>query len=106
MNKPLIIVTGATGKTGRAVVAQLRERDWPVRAIVRARDARSDKLDRLGAATPFVPGYDLARLDRRLAFPIAPAPLFAMQDERWKTDHDRQPLLRSATERYEIGTLA
>jgi uncharacterized protein YbjT (DUF2867 family) len=47
--KPTILVTGATGKTGAAVVAQLRENDWPVRAIVRRRDQRSEKLDRLGA---------------------------------------------------------
>ena len=35
MSRPAILVTGATGKTGRAVVAQLREQDWPVRAVVR-----------------------------------------------------------------------
>lgn len=49
MTHPKILVTGATGKTGSAVVAQLRERNWPVRAIVRVRDARSERLERLGA---------------------------------------------------------
>ncbi len=49
MTKPTILVTGATGKTGSAVVAQLRERQWPVRAVVRTRDARSERLERLGA---------------------------------------------------------
>jgi uncharacterized protein YbjT (DUF2867 family) len=49
VTKPTILVTGATGKTGSAVVAQLRERQWPVRAVVRTRDARSERLERLGA---------------------------------------------------------
>ncbi|WP_017297733.1 NmrA family NAD(P)-binding protein [Nodosilinea nodulosa] len=48
---PKILVVGATGKTGGAVVAQLRQQGWPVRAIVRSRDARSQRLDRLGAET-------------------------------------------------------
>lgn len=51
MTQPTILVTGATGKTGAAVVAQLRDKGWPVRAVVRSRDARSERLDRLGAAT-------------------------------------------------------
>lgn len=46
-----ILVTGATGKTGGAVVAQLREKGLHVRAVVHARDARSERLDRLGAET-------------------------------------------------------
>jgi NAD(P)-dependent dehydrogenase (short-subunit alcohol dehydrogenase family) len=49
MNKPIILVTGATGKTGAAVVAQLLEKGWPVRAIVRTLDARSKRLRREGA---------------------------------------------------------
>jgi uncharacterized protein YbjT (DUF2867 family) len=44
-----ILVTGATGKTGAAVVSQLREQDRPVRAVVRALDERSARLERLGA---------------------------------------------------------
>lgn len=51
MSKPKIPVTGATGKTGGAVVTQLLEKGWPVRAIVRSRDARSEKLDRMGVET-------------------------------------------------------
>lgn len=51
MAHPRILVTGATGKTGAAVVAQLRERDWPVRALVHRRDARSAALDALGVET-------------------------------------------------------
>jgi len=41
---PRILVTGATGKTGRAGVAQLLEKGYPVRAIVRSREARSKRL--------------------------------------------------------------
>lgn len=49
MSRPTILVTGATGKTGSALVAELRARDWPVRALVRRQDARSEALRRLGA---------------------------------------------------------
>lgn len=49
MTRPKILVTGATGKTGAAVVAQLREQQCPVRALVRTRDVRSERLERLGA---------------------------------------------------------
>jgi len=58
MNTPPILVTGATGKIGGAVVAQLRAQGWLVRAIVRARDARSERLDRLGAETVVADLYD------------------------------------------------
>jgi len=49
MSRPTILVTGATGKTGAALVAELRARDWPVRALVRRRDTRAAALARLGA---------------------------------------------------------
>ena len=49
MSPPLIAVTAAAGKTGRAVVRELRSRGLPVRALVRQRDARSEVLERLGA---------------------------------------------------------
>jgi uncharacterized protein YbjT (DUF2867 family) len=62
MNNPKILVTGATGKTGAAVVAQLREKNWPVRAIVRTRDARSDRLERMGAETVVADLYDSEHL--------------------------------------------
>ena len=50
MTQPTILVTGATGKTG-AAVALLRGKGWPVRAVVRSHDTRSERLDRLGAET-------------------------------------------------------
>ncbi|MFQ4138125.1 NmrA family NAD(P)-binding protein [Nodosilinea sp. PGN35] len=55
---PKILVTGATGKTGSAVVAQLCENGWPVRAMVRARDARSQRLESLGAETVVADMFD------------------------------------------------
>jgi len=46
---PRILVTGAAGKTGAEVVEQLRERGFPVRALVRRLDERSARLEELGA---------------------------------------------------------
>jgi len=59
---PKILVTGAAGKTGTAVVAQLRERDHPVRAVVRKRDARSARLEALGAEIAVADLYDYESL--------------------------------------------
>ncbi len=49
MTKPIILVTGATGKTGASVVEQLLERGYPVRAFVHKIDDRSQRLSELGA---------------------------------------------------------
>jgi NAD(P)H dehydrogenase (quinone) len=49
MMQPTILVTGATGNTGRAVVSELLHRGVPVRAMVRSRDARSAALQARGA---------------------------------------------------------
>ena len=62
MKLPKILVTGATGKTGAAVVAQLCEQEYPVRAIVRSRDARSKRFDRLGAETIVADLFDPGQL--------------------------------------------
>lgn len=45
----LILVTGAAGKTGAAVVEQMLDRGFPVRALVRRLDERSARLEALGA---------------------------------------------------------
>ena len=55
---PTYLVTGATGKTGAAVVTQLLERGENVRAIVRSHDARSAALERLGAQTVVADLFD------------------------------------------------
>ena len=49
MTKPRIIVTGATGKTGSVVVSELLKAEYPVRALVHREDARSARLQALGA---------------------------------------------------------
>jgi NAD(P)H dehydrogenase (quinone) len=58
MQRPKILVTGATGKTGGAVVGQLLQEGWPVRALAHRRDARSERLERLGAEVAFASAHD------------------------------------------------
>jgi thioredoxin 1 len=48
MIKSRIIVTGATGKTGRVVVAELLNAGYPVRAMVLREDGRSAQLKEKG----------------------------------------------------------
>lgn len=62
MTKPLILVTGSTGKTGAALVTELRRNDWPVRALVSREDARSAALKKLGAETVVADMYDPEQL--------------------------------------------
>ena len=62
MIKPKILITGATGRTGRAVVTQLLTKDYPVRATVRVRDARSDLLQRRGAEVMVADIFDPGQL--------------------------------------------
>ena len=49
MNKLQVLVTGATGKTGRPVVEMLCEKGVAVRAFVKQVDERSDELKAMGA---------------------------------------------------------
>jgi NAD(P)H dehydrogenase (quinone) len=49
MKTPTILVTGATGKIGSAVAEQLLEKPVKVRALVRRKDARSERLAKMGA---------------------------------------------------------
>ena len=46
---PKILVTSAAGKTGQHVVTQLLQKGFPVRALVRKLDRRSDELSQAGA---------------------------------------------------------
>jgi len=48
MRKPLILVTGATGKTGAATIKQLLAQGYPVRALTRNADERGERLRRAG----------------------------------------------------------
>jgi uncharacterized protein YbjT (DUF2867 family) len=49
MTKPIILVTGATGKTGLATAAQLLALGFPVRALAPRHDSRCEALKRAGA---------------------------------------------------------
>jgi NAD(P)H dehydrogenase (quinone) len=49
MLKPKMLVTGATGKTGGATIGQLLAMGYPVRALVRQADHRSERLRKPGA---------------------------------------------------------
>jgi NAD(P)H dehydrogenase (quinone) len=62
MINPNILVTGATGRTGGAVVTELLAKGWPVRAAVRVRDARSDLLQRRGAKVVVTDIFDPGQL--------------------------------------------
>ena len=48
MKHPTILVTGATGRPGRAVVDDLLAKDVPVRAVIHSKDVRSEALEREG----------------------------------------------------------
>lgn len=49
MSKPKILVTAATGHTGAPTVKELIAQGFPVRALVRRQDARSEALRQAGA---------------------------------------------------------
>jgi NAD(P)H dehydrogenase (quinone) len=62
MNKPRIIVTGATGKTGSVVVAELLKAGYPVRAMVHREDDRSARLREQGAEIVIADMSDVERI--------------------------------------------
>jgi NAD(P)-dependent dehydrogenase (short-subunit alcohol dehydrogenase family) len=62
MTQPTILVTGATGNTGGAVVSELLHRGVPVRAMVRTRDARSAALRARGAEVVVADIFDADQL--------------------------------------------
>jgi uncharacterized protein YbjT (DUF2867 family) len=66
MPNPLILVTGATGKTGAPVVQQLIQRGFPVRALVRSLDDRAARLEQLGAEVVVGDFIDLASMRRAM----------------------------------------
>jgi uncharacterized protein YbjT (DUF2867 family) len=62
MTRPKILVTGSTGKTGSPLVEQLLMEGWPVRALVRVNDARSERLRQLGAEVVVADLFDASGL--------------------------------------------
>ena len=60
--KPRIIVTGATGKTGSVVVAELLKAGYPVRALVHREDGRSARLKAQGAEIAVADLSDVERV--------------------------------------------
>lgn len=67
MKAPTVLVTGATGRIGAAITAQLLERkDVPVRALVHRKDARSERLARLGAEVVVADMFDRAQVESAL----------------------------------------
>lgn len=66
MVKPRIVVTGATGKTGSIVTAELLKAGYPVRAMVRREDERSARLKAQGAEIAVVNMSDVERVAEAL----------------------------------------
>ena len=66
MLKPRILVTGATGKTGSIVVAELLKAGYPVRAMVHREDGRSAWLKAQGAEIAIADMSDFERVARAL----------------------------------------
>src|SRR6266702_8426707 len=62
MLKPRILVTGATGKTGSVVVAELLKTGYPVRAMVHREDGRSVRLNAQGAENAVTDMSDVERV--------------------------------------------
>ena len=84
MTKARVLVTGATGKTGGAVVTELLAHGHPVRASVRRRDARSEALERHGAEVVVADIFDPDQLldamkDVQRAYYLPPIHPYAIQ---------------------------
>jgi uncharacterized protein YbjT (DUF2867 family) len=62
MNRPKILVTGATGRTGAAVVSELLKGGYPVRAMVRREDARAASLRAKGVDIAVAEITDMERV--------------------------------------------
>ena len=61
-SKPRILVTGATGGVGTPLVGELLGKGFPVRAVVRSKDNRSARLEKLGAEVVVADLYDADQL--------------------------------------------
>ncbi len=67
MSNPKVLVTGATGRTGAVVVTELLKAGYPVRAMVRADDARAQALARRGVEIAVADMGDPERVAAALA---------------------------------------
>lgn len=80
-----VLITGATGSTGRATVRESIALGLTVRAMVRAKDARSDALEKLGAEVVVGDFFDINTLRDAmqgieaayLCYPVAPGLIHA-----------------------------
>src|SRR5215813_2679033 len=62
MSRAKILVTGATGRTGAAVVSELLKAGYPVRAMVRREDARAGALRAKGVDIAVAEITDMERV--------------------------------------------
>ena len=62
MTNSRVLVTAATGKIGSAVATQLLEKGVPTRALVHRSDARSDRLQALGAEVVVADMFDIQQV--------------------------------------------
>jgi NAD(P)H dehydrogenase (quinone) len=62
MSLPKILVTGATGKTGSVVAAELLKAGYPVRALAPREDGRSERLKAQGAEIAVADMSDVERV--------------------------------------------
>jgi uncharacterized protein YbjT (DUF2867 family) len=67
MTTTRVLVTGATGKIGGAVAAQLLEKGVPTRALVHRSDWRSDRLRALGAEVVVADMLDIQQVQAAVA---------------------------------------
>jgi NAD(P)H dehydrogenase (quinone) len=84
MMKPRMLVTGATGKTGSVVAAELLNAGYPVRAMVHREDRRSERLRSLGAEIVVAEMSDVERVvgalhDVQRAYYCPPLDPYAIQ---------------------------
>lgn len=66
MANTTVLVTGATGKIGGAVAAQLLEKGVPTRALVHRIDVRSDRLRAMGADIVIADMFDILQVQSAL----------------------------------------
>jgi NAD(P)H dehydrogenase (quinone) len=62
MHRPKILVTGATGRTGRVLVTELLKAGYPVRALVRSDDGRAAALRARGVEIAVADMVDVERV--------------------------------------------